>query len=979
MPARVFNTENGLPHNRVNRILLDSHGSLWICTDDGLSRFDGHRFVSYNTASGLPHIHVNAIIETRGGDHWIGTDGGLSRFDPRPGLTRFTTYEPEGPPEARYINAIVEEPAGNLLVGTGAGMFRLTLANGNRVFESVDYRRPGDPPAARKVNALAYDARGRLWLATEHGLYRDGPDGIWTHYGLERGLPDHFVAAFAHDREGRLWAGFKSGFGRLALAPVDNEPVLDRRWIDKTHARGQEIRTIWFGSDGRRWIGTDIGLSEWFLDANGVPTFPHETAPSRLPKEAVLSLAEDPAGHLWVGTRRSGLLRAGRTPFQTFGAEEGLDLGRDQAVFETRSGRIAVFDIGDLRNRVYTQAGGRFQPTLPALPGDATEPSWLQSAAQDRTGDWWLSTARGLFRFPALDLQFDLRLLADRRVDRFFEDAAGDLWISNWTHEGARLARWRRSSGQVVDESHRLPAAAKAIGISAFAQDRTGSLWIGLQRPGGLLRLRDGRFETVPSGVRGHVAQLFLDAQGRLWVATTETGLGAIRDPTAAAPRLEYYSRRDGLSGDEVWCVTEDRLGRIYVGTPRGVDRLAPATGTITHYGSADGLISGDIRSAFRDRAGNLWFASASGLARLTPQADRELPPSQARLTGVRRAGVAVPLSEFGETRVGPMRLGPSQNSLQVEFAATDFHQWAPLRFQFQLTRDRRTSERDAWQDLGTTSTVHLANLAAGSYTFVVRAITANGRPGAGASLTFTVLRPFWQTWWFPLASGIGVTALVFLVHAQRLRGQLGIERVRSRIAMDLHDDIGASLSRMSVLSEALRSGPSLRDASAQRMLDDIAQSSRQLVRDLGDIVWSLDPRRDQTGDLVSRLRAFGSDLLETHGVEWAVDSLLEDSPRSLPAHVRRELFLVFKEGIHNVARHSQATKAALRLLVCDGAFDGELIDDGRGVGDGRSGGGTGLTSMRARVARLGGTIDVATTSDGGTRLRVVVPLPGRG
>ena len=195
---------------------------------------------------------------------------------------------------------------------------------------------------------------------------------------------------------------------------------------------------------------------------------------------------------------------------------------------------------------------------------------------------------------------------------------------------------------------------------------------------------------------------------------------------------------------------------------------------------------------------------------------------------------------------------------------------------------------------------------------------------------------------------------------------------------MDLHDDIGASLSRISVISEALKSRLQKGDEDVQRMLNDIAGSSRRLVKDMGDIVWSLDPRRDQMGELASRLRAFGSDLLETRGVEWAVEAPLEELHRRVPLDVRRQLYLVFKEGIHNIGKHSDAKKATLRLQLQDGHISGELTDDGCGIAPGRTQG-SGVPSMRARVEQLAGSIEIAPAPDGGTRIHIIVPLVDRG
>jgi len=974
--VHVYNTENGLPHNRVNALYADSRGFLWICTDDGVSRFDGHRFVTYTTADGLPHIHVNGVLETRAGELWLATDGGLSRFDPRPGRTRFTNYAPPGPVEARYINGMAEEPDGSLALGTNSGLFRFR-ASPAPVFERVDLPGPANVPAATKVHRLALDARGDLWLATEQGLYQRQDEIGWTHYGTANGLPDVFVTSFAKDGDGRLWIGFKGGFGRIAIDPAPDIPVLDLVRTDNHGRLGREVRALWFARDGRRWIGTDSGLREWLVDAKGGAQFAEHPMPYGVPDGAVLSLSEDIAGNLWIGTRRNGVLRAAASEFLMFGASDGLQLGRDQTLIQTRSGEAALFDIGDARNQVYSLDKGRFIVTRPALPAPvAAVPHWLQTAKQDHTGAWWFSTVSGVFRFPTLGGRFDLQLLADAHTDRFFEDAGGDLWISNWRNGQplARLTRWERSSGRIVDETDRLPERARIAGIAAFAQDHAGALWIGLQRPGGVYRLRSGPFAAASVGIGGHINNLFVDSRGRLWIASTEGGLGLVADPGAAEPTLRRFARAQGLSGEEVWCVTEDRLGRIYAGTAHGVDRLMPDSGQIVHYSSADGIVRGDIRSALRDGGGDLWFASANGVSRFTPREDRAIPPAIARIAGLRVGGVPFQLSDFGETTVGPLYLRSHQNSLQVDFAVTDFRVRAPLRYQFQLDRNGGATRLEAWQDTGTNSTVNLVSLAPGRYSLRLRALTPDRQAGPPAVITFAIQQPLWRTWWFQVVCGATLAIAAYAVHRHRLRTRLAIERVRSHIAMDLHDDIGASLSRMSVISEALKARLRTGDDEVQRMLNDIAVSSRGLVKDMGDIVWSLDPRHDEIGELASRLRAFGSDLLESRGIEWTVEAPCEELGQAVPPDVRRQLYLVLKEAIHNIAKHAAARKASLVLLVRDGRLRGELIDDGRGMPAGLNGG-TGVASMRARMAQLDGSIDIALTPAGGTRVHIDVPL----
>jgi hypothetical protein len=630
----------------------------------------------------------------------------------------------------------------------------------------------------------------------------------------------------------------------------------------------------------------------------------------------VISIDEDHAGNLWIGTRRSGLLRIGSSRFQTFAATEGLRLGRDQILLEAHSGQVSVFDVGK-RIQVYRQQGGRFSAILPALPEPvASVPAVSQMALEDHKGSWWFSTASGLFRFPVLGGRPDLRVLSECAVERFFEDSAEDLWISHWCGDDklARLARWERASGLLHDESKRLPPDARA-GVTAFAQDHAGALWIGMQRSGKLFRLRDGRFQPISANWSGHVNKLFVDSKGRLWITSTESGLGLVADPTAADPQIRRYTRILGLSADEVWCVTEDRQGRIYAGTAKGVDRLDAVTGQVVHYSTGDGLVRGDIRSALRDRNGDLWFVSAQGVSKFDPRRDYGGPPPRARITGLRTSGVPFPLSAFGETDVGPVRLQSHQNSVQLDFAATDYHVPVPLRYQFRVDRDRQDHSQP-WQDLGTNRTVHLVNLAPGEFSVKVRALMPDGVTGQPAALRFAILQPVWRTWWFQLACVSAIAGLAYWMHTRRLQQELAIERVRSHIAMDLHDDIGAGLSRISVIGEALKSRLRTGDAEVQKMLDDITGSSRQLVADMADIVWSLDPRHDQIRELAGRLRAFGSDLLETRGMEWTVDAPPETVHQSVPPALRRQLYLVFKEGIHNIRKHSGRKKGNAAPVV---------------------------------------------------------------
>ncbi len=491
-------------------------------------------------------------------------------------------------------------------------------------------------------------------------------------------------------------------------------------------------------------------------------------------------------------------------------------------------------------------------------------------------------------------------------------------------------------------------------------------MWFGLGRPGGLLRWRDGRFEEIAGAPAGTIEALYRDRSGRVWMASTESGLGRIDQPADAVPAVRVYNRSHGLASNEVWSLTEDRQGRIYAGTARGIDRLDSETGRITHYTHANGL-NGDIRAAHCDRNGDLWFLSNRGLFRLRPGTDAPRRVLPVKIMNIRVAGAPHAISQLGEVKVMPAKFEWRRNSVEIEFSAIDFQAPDQVRYQFEL-----------WSAPSPASTVHFSNLAAGHYEFFVRAINAEGLPSAApASFAFTIEPPLWRRWWFEAILAGVLMGLSYLWYGFRLNRQLALERVRSHIATDLHDDIGASLSRIAVVSEVVKERVTAADGDSRRMLADVAETSRALVDGMSDIVWSIDPRRDHLADVVARLRAFGSDVLEPRGIRWACEDNSGDARQNLSPDQRRQFYLIFKEAIHNIARHSSAANVVLRIGVRDNYLSGEIEDDGCGIPSGPRAG-LGLDSMRARAGRLGGRFEIHSRHEGGTRVTLRFPLKTR-
>jgi len=438
------------------------------------------------------------------------------------------------------------------------------------------------------------------------------------------------------------------------------------------------------------------------------------------------------------------------------------------------------------------------------------------------------------------------------------------------------------------------------------------------------------------------------------------------------APFFRRYTPTEGLSSLTIHALTGDSQGRIYAGTGNGVDRLDPESGKVEHYTTSDGLPSGVIQAAYSDRRGNLWFATRHGIARLVPgtlQSPR--PPPAVRIMTVKVRSIERPVSAAGETSLSGLLLRPDEDQVEFGFTAPRFRASSELLYQYRL--DGAPSAE--WSHFSSARSVNFANLPPGSYRFVVQAASPGGlRVASPASVAFRILPPFWSTWWFQLGA---VTFLLGIAYGSfRYRMQLVLEReqLRMRIATDLHDDIGSSLSRIAIWSEvALQQA----DRSGNRVPQPLAQIgglAREMIDSMSDIVWAVNPKFDRFTDLASRMRRYVSDLGVGTNLPISFTIHREDRHASIGPVPRREVFLVFKEALNNVLRHAGCTECSASLSVDARWLTLRVRDNGRGFDAEIRGSGQGLDGMARRAERLGGTLLVESAPGRGTKIELRVP-----
>ena len=994
LPIKSYTTAEGLPVDYVKRIMRDSHGFLWFCTRDGLSKFDGYQFTNYGKEQGLPHPNVNDLIESRDGSYWVATNGaGVSSFNPTERLSfntdaRFKVYSLDSNPASNRVNRLCEDQQGRIWAGSDTGLFYFDKTQ-DRFIRAIS-----DEIA---IYSIIADRQGVLWMGVENQLWRRHADGRLVRYSFQAVRDLGRIFSLLEDNEGKLWVGsWYAGLLRLDVPLLPHKDSMLQ--VGKTKAALDQYTTVQgavIGAvedlhqspDGHLWIvaspdfttGLGGGLFEFYGNK-----FRRYGKAQGLRSDHIKGLADDGQTDLWLGSI-DGAMKIASNGFTTFGQSDGLATGA-ASIFENSRGELCtITERGMVLNRF---EDGRFIPIRFNVP-KALENKRLwgnsQITFQDHQGgDWWVPTSKGLMRFADVERPEQLSSARPKAhyllegdgdvfdIFRLFEDSRGDIWLSLASAAKNGLVKWERATEEFryYTEADGVPPLNPP---SSFCEDDKGNLWIGLYG-GGLLRWRQGRFtffgqeDGLPSGLIYH---LYLDRSRRLWIASSSDGVGRIDDTETDRPQFVRLTAADGLSSNVVYSVAEDNFGGIYFRTTRGVDRLNPITGNIKRYTASDGLPAGD-GLAFRDSHGALWFSAFYGVARLMPAPDAPQPPP-IFITGVRINGDARAIADLGEAQISGLTLNPSENHLQIDFVGLAFGTGEALRYQYKL----EGADAD-WQALTSLRAVNYANLAPGAYRFVVRAMNAEGQfSPTAASVEFTILSPIWQRPWFLSIIAMLVVLIVYALYRYRIARFLEIERVRTRIASDLHDDIGANLTKIAILTEVAQQQFG-REENDGGPLSSAARISRESLDSMGDIVWAINPKRDSLRELARRMRGFATDIFTSRNIDFSFHAVDQDLDLKLGPDIRRDVFLIFKEAVNNAVRHSGCSMVAIELKIAATSFVLIVRDDGKGFDAAAAGEGNGLVSMRRRAESIDGTLDIRSNVGKGTSVTLTAPIGHR-
>lgn len=971
---RLFTTEDGLVRNSVTKIRRDSRGRLWFCTVEGLSLFDGQRFANYTTAQGLPHRIVNDILEAGDGSYWLATGAGLYHFRPRSAKpASFERVPLIGASEVGEPEVLLRSRSGEVWCGGEKGLC-LIHRDGRQegiTLPSNGHAYPGDPLPG--VMALLEGPDGALWIGTETGLMRRRNNGDVSYWKGPRGLPAP-IKALLFDHEGLLWAGGDGGF--LTLDIRREPPAVQRYPFVAPHPLGG-IGSIYMDRRGGIWIGA-LGLVRMQSDKRGGILssrryrFQYSDRASMLGSQYSTALTDDSLGNLWLALRDLGVVRILQPGLSgLFTETDGLESRNIVAILESNDQRLLV--VTGHHHTLNEFDGNRFTPINPRLPSTITGYGWGENTVtlQDHNGEWWIATGNGLLRYPRVVRPADLEHtmprvystadgLEDDVVTRLFEDSGGNIWLGTATG----VSRWGATTQTIENLTPRLrPLLDYPTMPHSFSEDAAGNIWIGFYQ-GGLVRLHNGHADSIREGLpAGSINALLRDHQGRLWVASGLQGLACIPDPTALSPQFRLYGDAQGLHDKHLFALAQDKGGRIYIAGGHGADRLDPASGAVYHFDIGGFLPPGEPHYIHCDRQGAIWFGSNYGLARHVPEADSIAVPGSPVIHEIRVAGVSRLVSDEGEARVDGLQFPAGNHSVEITYGSVDFS-GRNLHYRYRLTPGDAN-----WQPTSARS-VQYGGIDSGTHRFDVQAIDPSGLASAGiASVEFRVAAPFWQTWWFLGSVAGSIAALLFAAHLLRVRQLLALERVRAHLAADLHDELGAGLTEIAILTEVVK------QQTRTRNLEIVAERARELRGVLSDIVWSVNPECDTMEELIRRWRQTAFALFGNDRLEFTAPSGSETAGIELTPERRRQLLLFFKEVITNAARHATAELVRVEVRLTQGWLHVEVSDDGCGLAPEQVEGGNGLKNMAARAKLLNGMLKIESHPGEGTTVRLSAPL----
>lgn len=953
-PFVHYTPREGLANNRAKFVFQDSRGKLYISTFGGLSVYDGSHFTNYNSNNGLVANLVNDIVEMGKDSIWILLNANKIHCLVNGRLKVFETTDNFVP----VINQLVKGSDGMYYAIADEGLFSLSgrkfqkiTANeenlrtpptdlsqaieiGNKLFilSNPDYR----SPYAR--NLLVYDLEHNKWIASREGieatfLFRASEDELWV--ATTRGI-------------------FRAGRHSITGASVNLLPL-----PDSLHIRPDlNCHFIYKDRQQNTWLATAQGV--YRVDKKGETV--KFTVENGLTTNLQTRIFQDRENNMWFVNEQTGLSKLTNQRFKFY---PQFEPGFSATDIFNNAGTDSVWLYDGYDGKVILMVGGKKSHQYSIGNRGADEFISVGNKyllAGNKIYRWEMSSSRHSLFYSDTSGEFSFHSgLVDRKGNLIA--LTDKLWV--FTSSGVLNTPLEYFSDHItIDRKNRIWVATRSNQL--FCYEITGS-----GHSARLTLLQSYSKELLPGSPRSVTS----DSAGHIWIGTRDHGLYCIFFDDLKIKAIRHLTTADGLSENFVNFLYTDKENSIWACTPAGLDQVKY---TQNGYSIASITRSNNlyypVAKIQQSRDGIYWILSRSGLIIYEPSIHQPGLKPELIFTDVIIGNAKQKILLPGDV------LGHQQNNLFFELSAPTYIDEAKTRFSYIL----EGSGVQEWSDPSSNSTINLVNLTPGKYNLRAKAIFLHGiYPDAESSFAFTILPPWWQTILFKLTAGLILLTMSFFairyyfnrkLALQRalLEKKQAVEKERTRIATDMHDDLGAGLSRIRFLSETIGMKKQ-KQLPIDEEIDTIRTYSHDMIDKMGEIVWALNEKNDTLNDLLSYTRAYAAEYLLQNGI----DCLFKE-PEDIPAlevsgEFRRNIYLTVKEALHNVVKHAGATGVKILVDISDKLII-QIWDNGKGLNEEKMRSyGNGLRNMRLRMAELRGKLEIK--NQNGTLVFIQVPL----
>jgi ligand-binding sensor domain-containing protein/two-component sensor histidine kinase len=974
-----LSVQQGLSHSLVESIQQDREGFMWFGTMVGLNKYDGYGFTVFNpdpkdpkntlqdihifdihedhagrlwvattglhlvdkrtgkiTAYLADSIHFNyinvnvTIYEDKNGIIWTSVGGGLNRFDPA--AKRLTTYQS---PELVPNQGLVEDSNGRFWMGSTIGLFQFNPQTRKFTPFHID----SHAKANLSISTLCLDATGILWIGTKgNGVFQ-----LNTKQSVPRAVPynpgghvNKWIArnGMIEDMNGYIWLATSEG-----LQCIDKKADRVTTYLSKPETPGSlssnNILSVYQDRNGTLWVGTDNGVDKAIDNAKPFYTYQvsYNSQPVRIPENKINTLLEDENGIVWLGTSN----------------------GLYQYIPQEQQGKLILLNSGA-------------SEAIPSPADKTSQNIWISQIRKDQSGRLWIGTPSGLYLLNRSTGRSKL-YPCNIPVQFIGQDSSGRFWIpgGDYTKKGnAVMAVFDLHELKFSYTEYRLddPNGLKDMYLNGVIVSREGNIWIATQSNGiSRMNPKTGTFTHYPPNYKSpqgyindqNVYSLYEDDSGIIWAGTSKGGLNRL-DPKNGG--FTYFTMYEGLPGNQIGSISGDKNGNLWLGTNKGLSRFNIKTKTFRNFDIADGLPANEFTvGSVYSQNGKLLFGTVNGFVQFHPDSIKEnriVPPIY--ITGMKVLEKPRPLPESN------LELPYNENFLAFDFVALNYNSPEKNQYAYQLV-----GLEPAWVYSGNRRYASYTGLRPGKYTFRVKASNNDGIWNEkGTSLTIIIHPPWWRTWWaYLLWAGI-ILAILYSIYYIRISRLKELLQVRNRIAHDLHDDVGSTLSSISIMSEMAKR----RVPASSELLERIGSNAQQMQENMSDIVWAINPKNDRFEDVLQRMKMFASEMLEAKNITLHFNADAALYHLKLSMEQRRNLYFIFKEAITNAAKYAAAANVIVNVSLQNNLMELLVKDDGRGFdADYQTMGGNGLYNMQKRAEDLNGILKIDSIKGTGTNV----------